>query len=77
MTQEQRATKLLLAIILVADGTLSVFVTIAAEIFVHQAARPIKALVRGAAPAPLVADPFPVVECFHASLHIFVGVKKT
>ena len=50
---------------MVADGTLSVIVTSAAEISVHQAARPVKALVRGAAPAPVVAAPFPVVECFH------------
>ena len=57
--------------------TLSVFVTSAAVTFIHQTARPIKALVRGAAPAPVVTDPFPVVEGFPASLHIFVGLKKT
>ena len=62
---------------LITDGTLPVIVTSAGEIFVHQAARPIKALIRGAAPAPVVAAPFPVVKCFHASLHIFIGVKKT
>ena len=37
---------------------LSIFVTSAAEIFVHQAARPITALVRGAAPVPVVVIPF-------------------
>ena len=67
MTQEQRATKLLLATFWL-PNTLSVFATSAAVIFVHQTARPIKALVRGAAPAPVVTD---------ASLHIFVGLNKT
>ena len=62
---------------LVADGTLSVIVSNAGEIFVFQAARPIKVLVCDAAPAPVVTAPFPVVECFRASLHIFVGLKRT
>ena len=56
---------------------LSVFVTSAAEIFVHQAARPITALVRGAAPVLVFVIPFPVVESFHAALHVFVGLIKS
>ena len=77
MTQKATHHQVTARYFLITDGTLSVIVTSAGEIFVHQAARPIKTLVRGAAPAPVVAAPFSVAECFRASLHIFVGLKTT